>query len=128
MNEKEMTRQMYGFEPGESFELFNEGITVAHSGSAPSAAELFEKSIAIEPSNPFAHMYLVMMYEFMHKPNDVLKEACLKWVEAAKSSHKEQQIHRATESLKFYSATDEERKAMRKEFGKMFRDMRNGRK
>jgi hypothetical protein len=126
MNEKESARKMYGFEPGEAFDLFYEGLTVSLSGAAMSAAKLFEKSIALDPTKPATYMYLVMMYSFMYEPNDVLRDLCAKWVEVANVSGDEKQIHRATESLKFHSATDAERRSLRKEFGKMFRDMRNG--
>jgi len=117
---------MYGFEPGEAFDLFYEGLTVSLSGAAMSAAKLFEKSIATDPTKPATYMYLVMMYSFMYEPNSVLKDLCSKWLDAANASHDERQIHRATESLKFHSATDDERRKMRKEFGKMFRQMRDG--
>lgn len=118
---------MYGFEPGESFELFYEGLIIAHSGSARNAATLFEKSLTTNPAIPATYMYLVMMYSFMHEPIAELKVLCSKWVDVANAAHDEKQIYRAIESLKYYSATDDERRAMRKEFGKLFRAMRNGR-
>jgi hypothetical protein len=127
INEKESARKMYGFEPGEAFDLFYEGLTISLSGSPMSAAKLFEKSIAVDSTKPATYMYLVMMYSFMYEPNAILKDLCSKWVEVANTSHDETQIYRATESLKFHSATDEERRSLRKAFGKMFREMRNGR-
>ena len=109
---------MYNFKPGKAFDLFNEGLTIAFGGTSESAAKLFEKSIAENPSNPAAYMYLIMMYEFMHEQNDILKDLCSKWVEVATKSGNEKQIARATASLKYYSATEDERKAMVKAFAK----------
>ena len=117
---------MYNFEIGEAFDLFYEGLTASLSGSAMSAAKLFEKSIALDPTRPVTYMYLVMMYSFMYEPTDIIKEVCVRWVEAAKNTQDETQTYRATHSLEYYSATDEERRSLRNNFGKMFRRMMGG--
>lgn len=118
MDEKESTRQMYGFESGEAFELFYKGIIKGYNGYAVAAAQLFDESLVIDSTNPNTHLYRVMMGEFMHEPPAELKRRCLAWLVAAQSSQNELHIHRANESLKYYSGTNMDRKRMDEEFAR----------
>jgi len=122
IDEKESTRQMYGFEPGEAFELFYKGIVKGFSGYAVAAARLFDKSLEINPANPNTHLYRVMMGEFMRESPLELEARCRAWLAAATAANNKLHVSRATESLAYYSGTDEDRKRIDKEFAREIHD------
>lgn len=121
VDEKERTRIMYGFEHGEAFDLFYEGLDKAFSGFAATAIPLFEKSISINPLNPHTYMYLVMMKEFTHDSNHNMKKLCVEWLRVAETVHNDVQIARARASLKYYESSFEEQKQMRQEVGNLLK-------
>lgn len=61
MDEKEKVRVMYGFESGEPFDLFYEGvIKLLHARSeedARKSAQLFDKSIEKDSTNKHTHIF-----------------------------------------------------------------------
>lgn len=122
VDEKETTRKLYGFEPGEAFDLFYEGLNRSFSGFAATAIPSFEKSIDINPTNPVAYMYLVMMSEFAHRSNSTMVNLCRAWLHAAEISHNDMHIDRATRSLKYYESNVEERKQMRDAVGELLKN------
>lgn len=124
VDEKEKTRIMYGFDHGEAFDLFYEGLNKAFSGFAATAIPLFEKSISINPLNPHTYMYLVMMKEFAHFSNLEMKILCGAWLKSATDACNVGQIERAEKSLKYYSSTLEDQVKMRQEVGEMLKKRR----
>ena len=61
MDEKERVRKMYGFEPGEAFDLFYDGLFKLLSSlsekDCEEAKQLFDKSIEKDPTNKHTHIF-----------------------------------------------------------------------
>jgi hypothetical protein len=118
MDEKEETRIMYKFTPGEAFDLFYDGLVEGYSGDPKKAAKKFSDSIKKDPNNPAAHMYNVMMMEFAKDPEIDIKQACAKWLEVAAINGDHRQVKRASHSMEYYNANADDKAKMVEQFKK----------
>lgn len=121
MDEKEETRKMYKYEPGEAYDLFYMGIVEGYSGDARKAAKFLEDSIKKDSSNPFAYMYLLYMYEFYGESEEIIRKVCAGWVKSSELSEDEMQLARANYSMTYYNADESGRKKMEEDFMKLFK-------
>jgi hypothetical protein len=104
-------KTIYPFKNILAFDAFFEGMQSSFAGQTQKSIELFEKSLQLEPDNPFPYNFLVMSLEFItDRGEEERKVLCEKWVKVAIESGNKTQILRAQSSLDYYKLTPEERK------------------
>jgi len=102
MDDKESTRTIYGFENGDAFDLFYDGLINLLEAHPDEAVALLDKSIVMDKNNQAAYLYRVMAGEVIGEHPDKLKGLCVDWVAAAKAKGIERYIEWSNKALKFY--------------------------